>query len=375
MPVAETPHEARLDDDSMTNPPDPIRLPDYMTPPPLRKAKSSAKRSGSSPAANRPATPAPAPASAPAVRLVEVDEAHDGQRLDNFLLRLCKGVPKSHLYKAIRGGEVRVNKGRTQVDYRVVSGDVIRVPPLRLPAVREQYVPPVEFPIVFEDDVMIAIDKPEGVAVHGGSGVSFGVIEQLRAARPDAKFMELVHRLDRDTSGLLLVAKRRSALTGLHESLRAGVWEKHYLALVDGDWMNARQHVRHPLTKWTTQSGERRVRVDPEGAPSHTIFTLRERYGAFSLLDAQLKTGRTHQIRVHTAAEGCPIAGDDKYGSDETNAALVSRGFRRMFLHAHTLRVPHPLTGEVLAFEAPLPRACTDFLDVLAAERAARTAG
>jgi 23S rRNA pseudouridine955/2504/2580 synthase len=303
------------------------------------------------------------------VRLVEIDEAHDGQRLDNFLLRLCKGVPKSHLYKAIRGGEVRVNKGRIQVDYRIKSGDVIRVPPLRLPEARTDYVPPVEFPIVFEDDALLVINKPEGVAVHGGSGVSFGVIEQLRAARPDAKFLELVHRLDRDTSGLLLIAKRRSALTGMHDSLRAGGWEKHYYALVDGDWMNARQHVRHALLKWTTQSGERRVRVDPTGLASHTIFTLQARYGAFSLLDAELKTGRTHQIRVHTAAEGFPIAGDDKYGRDETNAALAARGFKRMFLHAHSLNLPHPLTGEMLKLEAPMPPACADFIEALGAKK------
>lgn len=335
-----------------------------MTAPPLRKAKSSA-RPPASPAAR---SPRPASAPAPAVRLVEIDEAHDGQRLDNFLLRLCKGVPKSHLYKAIRGGEVRVNKGRIQVDYRVKSGDVIRVPPLRLPEVRNDYVPPIEFPIVFEDDGVLVIDKPEGVAVHGGSGVSFGVIEQLRAARPDAKYLELVHRLDRDTSGLLLIAKRRSALIGMHESLRAGGWEKHYLALVDGDWMNARQHVRHPLFKWTTQSGERRVRVDPTGLASHTIFSLKARYGEFSLLDAELKTGRTHQIRVHVAAEGFPIAGDDKYGRDETNAALIARGFKRMFLHAHTLSLPHPLTGERLSLQAPLPPACVAFIETLAAK-------
>ncbi|GAA4344163.1 RluA family pseudouridine synthase [Pigmentiphaga soli] len=325
-----------------------------MSVPLLRKAKSS-------PALQ----PAPA-AAAPAVRQVEVGPEHDGQRLDNFLLRLCKGVPKSHIYKAIRGGEVRVNRGRAAADHRLAAGDLIRVPPLRVPEARPAFVPAGEFPVVFEDDALLVIDKPAGVAVHGGSGVDFGVIEQLRAARPQARFLELAHRLDRDTSGLLMVAKKRSALLGVHQSLRDGGWRKHYLALVAGDWVNDRQHIRQPLTKWTTRSGERRVRVDPEGQPAHTIFTLRRRFGAFSLLDAELKTGRTHQIRVHLASAGFPIAGDDKYGSDDANARLARRGFRRMFLHAHTLALPHPLSGEPLALEAPLPPECTRLLEELA---------
>ncbi|AZG09231.1 RluA family pseudouridine synthase [Pigmentiphaga sp. H8] len=328
-----------------------------MSLPLLRKAKST-------PGQGRPARN-PEPAAAPAVRLVEVDEAHDGQRLDNFLLRLCKGVPKSHLYKAIRGGQVRVNRGRVPVDHRIATGDLVRVPPFRLPEAPVRFVPPSEFPIVFEDDALLAIDKPAGVAVHGGSGVDFGVIEQLRRARPEARFLELVHRLDRDTSGLLLVAKKRSALVGLHESLRNGLWNKHYLVLVAGDWVNDRQHVRKPLTKWSTQSGERRVKVDPDGQPAHTIFTLKRRYGLYSLLDAELKTGRTHQIRVHVTSCGFPIVGDDKYGEDHANAAAAGRGFRRMFLHAHTLAIPHPLTGESLALEAHLPEDCVKFLQQL----------
>lgn len=328
-----------------------------MSLPLLRKAKFSAGRS-------RPAPPSETPP-APSVRLVEVDEAHDGQRLDNYLLRLCKGVPKSHLYKAIRGGEVRVNRGRVAVDYRIAVGDVIRVPPFRIPEAPVRFVPPTEFPTVYEDDALLAIDKPAGVAVHGGSGVDFGVIEQLRRARPQARFLELVHRLDRDTSGLLLVAKKRSALVGLHQSLREGRWNKHYLALVAGDWVNERQHVRKPLTKWSTQSGERRVKVDPAGQPAHTIFTLKRRYGAYSLLDAELKTGRTHQIRVHLSSCGFPIVGDDKYGDELATADAVQRGFCRMFLHAHSLRLPHPLTGEPLEFEAALPEDCIKFLQQL----------
>jgi 23S rRNA pseudouridine955/2504/2580 synthase len=303
---------------------------------------------------------------APAVRLVEVGPEHAGQRLDNFLLRLCKGVPKSHIYKAIRGGEVRINKGRTSADYRVADGDIVRVPPLRLPAVGEiRPVPPSEFPIVFEDDAMLVIDKPAGIAVHGGSGVAFGVIERLRAARPEAKFLELVHRLDRDTSGLLMIGKKRAPLLALHDMLREGRSDKHYFALVSGDWQNDRQHIRLPLLKWTTKSGERRVRVDETGQTAHTIVTLKQRFGKYSLLDAELRTGRTHQIRVHLASNGFPIVGDDKYGDDAVRAAFVRRGFSRMFLHAHSLTLPHPVTGEPLHLEAPMPPACVALLKQL----------
>ncbi len=304
--------------------------------------------------------------SKPQVRWVEVDAEHAGQRLDNFLLRLCKGVPKSHIYKAIRGGEVRVNKGRTSSDYRVVAGDSVRIPPLRLPdpgILRP--VPPAAFSVVFEDDALLVIDKPAGVAVHGGSGVSFGVIEQLRAARPQAKFLELAHRLDRDTSGLLMIGKKRSALLALHAAMRAGEGGKRYLALVQGDWQNDRQHIRSPLLKWTTASGERRVRVDGAGVTAHTIVTGLKRFGGYSLVGAELRTGRTHQIRVHLASSGFPIVGDDKYGDDAVTAAFARQGFGRMFLHAHQLAIAHPLTGEPLALEAPLPKLCQDLLTTL----------
>ncbi len=304
----------------------------------------------------------------PSVRLVEVDSEQEGQRLDNFLLRICKGVPKSHIYKAIRGGEVRVNKGRTSADYRVQAGDVVRVPPLRLPDPgAPRPVPAAEFPVVYEDEALLVIDKPAGVAVHGGSGVSFGVIEQLRAARPQARFLELVHRLDRDTSGLLMVAKKRSALLALHAMLREGKGGKRYLALVEGDWVNDRQHIRFPLTRWTTQSGERRVKVDPDGSPSHTIVSLRQRFGGYSLVQAELRTGRTHQIRVHLAASGFPIVGDDKYGTDSTRAQFAREGFSRMFLHAHQLSLAHPVTGEPLELVAELPAACRKLLQRLEA--------
>ncbi len=298
--------------------------------------------------------------------MLTIDEASVGQRVDNFLIRVCKGVPKSHIYKAIRDGQVRVNKGRIQADYRLVSGDLVRVPPLRLPAPTEaRKVPPLAFPVVYEDDAIVVIDKPAGVAVHGGSGVSFGVIEQMRAARPEARFLELAHRLDRETSGLLIIAKRRQALVALHDMMRESAGRKMYQALVVGDWVNDRQHVRKPLLKWLTAGGERRVRVDPEGKPAHTIVTCLKRYGRYTLLGAELRTGRTHQIRVHLASCGHPIVGDDKYGDDAVREQFARLGFKRMFLHAARLEIPHPLTGEALVFEAPLPPACTDILGYL----------
>lgn len=296
--------------------------------------------------------------------LIEADQA--GQRVDNFLLRECKGVPKSHIYKAIRSGEVRVNKGRVSAEYRLQAGDMLRIPPMRLPDPgARSYVPPAVFPVIYEDAAMLVIDKPAGVAVHGGSGVSFGVIEQLRAARPDERFLELAHRLDRETSGLLMIARTRKALLALHDMFREGGGRKHYRALVVGDWVNDRQHIRLPLLKYVTTGGERRVRVDNDGKFAHTIVSLLRRYGRYSLLDAELRTGRTHQIRVHLAASGYPIAGDDKYGSDAVRETLAQRGFRRMFLHAHSLILPHPITRESLSLEASLPPACQALLNEL----------
>jgi 23S rRNA pseudouridine955/2504/2580 synthase len=298
--------------------------------------------------------------------LLQIDAESAGQRLDNFLIRHCKGVPKSHLYKAIRNGEVRVNKGRIAADYRLLQGDTVRVPPLRLPAPNESRpVPPAVFPVVYEDDALLVIDKPAGTAVHGGSGVSFGVIEQLRASRPEAPMLELAHRLDRETSGLLMVAKKRSALVALHDMLRESRGRKRYLALVVGDWVNDRQHLRQPLLKWLTAAGERRVKVDPAGKAAHTIISLKKRYGRYTLLEAELRTGRTHQIRVHLAASGYPIVGDEKYGRDEVRAQFAKQGFNRMFLHAAHLEIPHPLTGELLDLHAPLPPACEQLLESL----------
>jgi 23S rRNA pseudouridine955/2504/2580 synthase len=299
------------------------------------------------------------------VNLLTITEQSEGQRLDNFLLRVCKGVPKTHVYRIIRSGEVRVNKGRAQVDTRLALGDVVRVPPIRLSegAVPQTtaaqngpaHTPPREFPILLEDDYLLAIDKPEGVAVHGGSGVSFGVIEQLRRARPEAKFLELVHRLDRDTSGILLIAKRRSALTNLQAQFKARETGKTYLALVKGTWPSKLKVIDLPLHKFLVNGGEddgeRRVKVvdkdHPDGMRSITLVKVAKTVqlptgDTASLLEVTIKTGRTHQIRVHLAHHGHPILGDDKYGDFELNKQLAKAGMKRMYLHAWRLQFAHP---------------------------------
>ena len=297
------------------------------------------------------------------VTWLEVGEESEGQRIDNFLLRIAKGVPKSHIYRVLRSGEVRVNKGRVQAEYRVKPGDRVRVPPMRTaerPA--QAAVPAREFEIAFEDEALIVVDKPSGIAVHGGSGVSFGVIEQLRRARPLAKFLELAHRLDRETSGLLVVAKKRLALTKLHDMFRDGGINKRYLALVKGRWRNELQHVKLPLHKYLTAEGERRVSVDAEGKAAHSIVRLVARWENFSLVEVELKTGRTHQIRVHLSHLGFPIAGDDKYGDFPLNKDLQKAGLRRMFLHAARLALPHPLSGAPVELESPLPDELSSFI-------------
>lgn len=301
---------------------------------------------------------------------VTIGEDEAGQRLDNFLIRHCKGVPKSHFYRILRSGEVRVNSKRVDATYRLTPGDLVRIPPIRTaqrPEVAIETVAKarVELPIIYEDDVLLAIDKPEGIAVHGGSGVSFGVIEALRQQRPQAKFLELAHRLDRETSGILLIGKKRSALVALHDMFRehgAGA-DKRYLVLVKGRWMNETQHVKAPLYKYLTESGERRVRVDAaEGKASHTVFRLLARWPGMSLLEAQLKTGRTHQIRVHLAHLGFPILGDEKYGDFALNRELKANGLKRMGLHAWRMRFPHPLSGAPLECTAPLPESLRRYL-------------
>ena len=310
------------------------------------------------------------------VKTVDVGEEFAGQRLDNFLLRELKGVPKTHVYRIIRSGEVRVNKGRAGADTRLQAGDKVRVPPVRLPERVEspsaRPAPAREFPVLLEDDHLLAIDKPSGVAVHGGSGVSFGVIEQLRQARPAARFLELVHRLDRETSGVLLVAKRRSALTRLQEQFRGRETGKTYQALVIGSWPASRKVIDLPLHKYLVAgddeaAGERRVKVvgkdDPDGMRSVTLVKVARRLDAYTLLEVTIKTGRTHQIRVHLASQGHPIVGDDKYGDFELNKALQRQGLKRMFLHAWRLQFQHPATGEAVALEAPLPADLQQFAD------------
>jgi 23S rRNA pseudouridine955/2504/2580 synthase len=300
------------------------------------------------------------------VKQVDIGSETAGQRVDNFLLRECKGVPKSHIYRILRSGEVRINSGRVDATYRLQEGDRVRIPPLRLGAKAAPSKPPkFELPLVYEDEGLIAANKPAGLAVHGGSGISYGVIEQLRAARPEAKFLELVHRLDRDTSGLLLLAKKRSVLTAMHELIRAGQMEKRYLVLVQGKWHSGKQHVKLRLQRYVTGAGERRVSVDEEGREAHTVFQLERACGACSLLQAQLKTGRTHQIRVHLAHLGFPIVGDDKYGDFELNKRLAKQGLRRMFLHAWKLAFVHPVTGDRIRLEAPLPPELEHFIQSL----------
>lgn len=293
-----------------------------------------------------------------------------GQRLDNYLIKILKGVPKSHIHRIIRAGEVRVDKKRAQPETRLTAGQLIRIPPVRTaekPAASpsRDAAPPREFAVVFEDDALLVIDKPSGVAVHGGSGVSFGVIEQLRRARPEAKYLELVHRLDKDTSGLLMIAKKRSALVKLHEAIRANRPVKSYLALGVGAWPQQLRHVKLPLYKYTGAAGEKMVRVDEGGQAAHTVFKVLQPFSGsllhsvglseLTLLEATLKTGRTHQIRVHMQAQHCPIAGDERYGDYTANKRLHKLGLKRMFLHAHRLEIAHPLSGEMLYLQADLP--------------------
>jgi 23S rRNA pseudouridine955/2504/2580 synthase len=299
----------------------------------------------------------------------QIGEDAGGQRIDNYLVKLLKGVPKSHVYRILRSGEVRVNGGRAKPDYRIVTGDELRIPPVRVAERPVRAAPPVseelEQAVLFEDEHLLALNKPAGLAVHGGSGVSFGVIEQLRGQRPNARFFELVHRLDRDTSGVLLVAKKRSALTAMHAQLREGQVKKFYLTLVKGVWRNKKQAVRLNLHKYLLASGERRVAVNEDGQDSLTVFELKEAFRDYSLLRAELKTGRTHQIRVHLAHLGFPIIGDDKYGDFELNKLLARGGFKRMFLHAASVGLKHPASGAKLVIEAPLPLELNQFVEKL----------
>jgi 23S rRNA pseudouridine955/2504/2580 synthase len=288
--------------------------------------------------------------------LLEVGEEADAQRIDNFLLRRLKGVPKSHVYRVLRSGEVRVNSGRVKPDYRLRLGDKVRVPPVRLPSPAAKPAPrPLALPVVYEDDALLVVDKPSGAAVHGGSGISYGVIESLRAQRPKAKLLELAHRLDRDTSGLLIIAKKRSALVELHRMLREGEVEKVYLAVVKGAWGGGARELRERLHKYVTAGGERRVAVHGAGQAAVTRVKPIAASVSCSLLELRLMTGRTHQIRVHLAHAGHPVLGDDKYGDAGLNRALAQQGVKRLLLHARRLAFAHPLTHAPLRLETPLP--------------------
>ncbi len=309
------------------------------------------------------------------VRWITVDDACDGQRIDNFLLRELKGVPRTHIYRLLRKGEVRVNKGRVKVHRKLCLGDVVRIPPVTLPTRDDPGKPTgklidlIHKSIIYEDDLLLIINKPSGLAVHGGSGISFGVIELLRALRPEAAFLELAHRLDRDTSGCLLVAKRRSALRILQGLQREGKVDKRYLALLKGHWRSGKEDVRVPLKKNILQSGERRVRVDPEGKESRTIFRVRQRYVRASLVEAELMSGRTHQIRVHASWLKSPLLGDTKYGDEVANKSARALGLKRLFLHAASLRFPWPNRADY-DIEAPFPKELTAVLEKLKQQQA-----
>jgi len=310
------------------------------------------------------------------VQFVEIDEADAGQRLDNFLIRKLKGVPKSRIYRIVRHGEVRINKGRTKPDYRLKDGDIVRIPPIRT-ASRQP--PPLarnlgwlEERVLYEDDVMLAIDKPSGMAVHGGSGINLGLIEALRQLRPNSRFLELVHRLDRDTSGVLLIAKKRSMLKDLHAQLRQGQTKKIYTALLAGAWQGKARRVEAALEKNQLSSGERMVRVSEEGKPAASRFVPTRNYqdiaaypAGAALMEINLLTGRTHQARVHAAHIGQPIAGDSKYGDAAFNEAMKAYGLKRLFLHASSIAFTHSVQSCKMRIESPLAEDLQQVLEKL----------
>ena len=297
----------------------------------------------------------------PKVTFVEITEDHNDQRLDNFLLTHLKGVPKSRIYRIIRKGEVRVNKGRVDVKYRLVIGDIIRVPPVRIAERSEEsYIPQglkdeLQHSVLFEDDGFLIINKPAGFAVHGGSGVSSGIIEGFRLIRPEARFLELVHRLDKDTSGCLIIAKKRSALRLFHEIFRENQIHKTYIALLAGQWQRKKLIVNAPLLKNVQKGGERMVSISPLGKEAETLFRRVQLFADSTLVEASPKTGRTHQIRVHAVSLGHPIVGDERYGEDDVNKRFRHKGYKRMFLHAQTLHFNHPVSGVAMSVSAPLP--------------------
>ncbi|AGF48457.1 ribosomal large subunit pseudouridine synthase C [Candidatus Kinetoplastibacterium oncopeltii TCC290E] len=293
-----------------------------------------------------------------------------GQRLDNFLLKVCKGVPKSHIYKMIRTKYVKVNNKKVDINYRLQLSDIVSIFQLKVSSVSEKNtkIIPRKFSTIYEDEYLLVIDKPSGVAVHGGSGISFGVIEQVREFYKNNNFLELVHRLDRDTSGLLIIAKKRSTLLAMHSMLRARLIDKKYIALVNGKWLNQRQHIKSCLSKWITKTGERRVMVDPNGQEAHSAVNLIRNYNDnYSLVEVELYSGRTHQIRVHLSSIGFPIIGDTKYGVDlsDCDEKIKEINLKRLFLHAHSLTFVHPNTGKNTKIISELPIECSTFISKL----------
>ena len=306
----------------------------------------------------------------PPVQWVEITEDNSEQRLDNFLITLLKGVPKSRIYRIVRKGEVRVNKGRVDVKYRLVIGDIVRIPPVRMPEVSEEGLPVsrgladiLQQNVLFEDDSILVVNKPSGFAVHGGSGIDNGIIEGFRKINPEQRFLELVHRLDRDTSGCLLIAKKRSALRSLHEQFRKDTVTKSYLALLSGRWVRKKLVVNQPLQKNVSKGGERMVVINQHGKESETLFRRLQLFKDATLVEVSPKTGRTHQIRVHAAYLSHPIVGDERYGFDDINKVFKNRGYKKMFLHAETLQFQHPDTGMTLKISAPLPQQFIDFIN------------
>ena len=306
----------------------------------------------------------------PPVQWVEITEDNSEQRLDNFLITLLKGVPKSRIYRIVRKGEVRVNKGRVDVKYRLVIGDIVRIPPVRMPEVSEEGLPVsrgladiLQQNVLFEDDSILVVNKPSGFAVHGGSGIDNGIIEGFRKINPEQRFLELVHRLDRDTSGCLLIAKKRSALRSLHEQFRKDTVTKSYLALLSGRWVRKKLVVNQPLQKNVSKGGERMVVISQHGKESETLFRRLQLFKDATLVEVSPKTGRTHQIRVHAAYLSHPIVGDERYGFDDINKVFKNRGYKKMFLHAETLQFQHPDTGMTLKISAPLPQQFIDFIN------------
>lgn len=301
------------------------------------------------------------------VNFYTATESDDNQRLDNLLIKILKGVPKSHIHRIIRSGEVRINKQKSTNNDKVHENDIIRIPPIRISinAQIEKIIPSAKFPILYEDNYYLIIDKPNGIACHGGSGVSYGVIEQLRRTG-EYKFLELAHRLDKETSGILILAKKRQALVEIQELIKNNQVRKEYYALTSGEWKDEKRNLKAPITKFINKDGERRVKIDKlDGKFAHTIFTVQKKYSGYTLVNADLQTGRTHQIRIHCQFLGFPIVGDDKYGNFELNKTLYKENLKRMFLHAHHLNFTHPITSNNIDIKSTLPSDLVYFCNTL----------